>query len=85
MPMDSRSNSRRRLYPASKDLKRWIGCEPFFEPMGLVRQIVILTTQHRWSVGCGPGGVSYGKCADDFGLSSKIFCELLPGFPGEGY
>jgi len=34
--------------------------------MGLVRQIVILTTEHRWSVGGGPDGVSYGKCPDDF-------------------
>src|SRR5205823_5562459 len=31
-----------------------------------VRQVVILTIEHRWSVGCGSGGVPYRKCADDF-------------------
>jgi len=38
----------------------------FYDRMDLVRQIVILTIEHRWSVGCGPGGVPYRKCADDF-------------------
>jgi hypothetical protein len=34
--------------------------------MDLVRQMVILTIERRWSVGCGPHVVPYGKCADDF-------------------
>jgi hypothetical protein len=29
--------------------------------MDLVWQMVIQTIEHRWSVGCGPGGVPYGN------------------------
>jgi hypothetical protein len=50
--------------------------------MGLVRQIVILTTAHCWSV---LAMFLTENALMIFGLSSKIFCELLPGFPGEGY
>jgi len=53
--------------------------------MGLVRQIVILTTEHRWSVGAVLAVFLTENTLMIFGLSSKIFCELLPGFPGEGY
>ena len=50
----------------------------FFNRMGLVRQIVILTTEHRWSV----LAVFLSENAlMIFGLSSKIFANFFPDFP----
>jgi len=83
--MDSRSNSRRRLYRACKDLKRWIGCEPFFEPDGF--GAANGDPDHRASLVVGAVLAVFltENALMIFGLSSKNFCELLPGFPGEGY
>jgi len=74
-----------RIYRACKEWKNCTGRGQFYDRMDLVRQMVIVTIERRWSVGCGPRGVPYGKCADDFWIEQEIFCELLPGFPGEGY
>jgi len=38
----------------------------FCDRMDLVRQMMILTIEQDWLIGCGPGGSPYGKYADDF-------------------
>ena len=38
----------------------------FFERMDFVRQIVMLTIEHGWPIGYGPGGMPYDKCVHDF-------------------
>jgi hypothetical protein len=55
-----------RIYRACKEWKSWTGRGQFFGRMDLVRQMMILTVEHAWPVGCGPGGVPYGRWADDF-------------------
>ena len=66
-----------RIYRACKQWKNWTGRGQFFERMDLVWQIMTLTIEHSWPIGCGPGGVPYDKCGDDFlvvqpGLDGKI-------------
>ena len=55
-----------RIYRACKEWNSWTGRGQFFARMDLVRQMVILTVEHAWPIGCGPGGVPYGRWADDF-------------------
>jgi hypothetical protein len=38
----------------------------FLIGMDLVRQMMVLTVEHSWRIGCGPGGVAYGRWTDDF-------------------
>ena len=55
-----------RIYQACKEWKGWTGRRDFRERMDLVRQMIILTVEHSWPIGCGPGGVPYGGSADGF-------------------
>lgn len=57
-----------RIYSACREWKSWTGRGQFFERMDLVRRMMALTIEHGWSIGYGPGGVPYGKCADGFCL-----------------
>ncbi len=47
-----------RVHRACKEWKNWSGRKDFFERMDLVRRMIILTVEHRWQVGCGPGGIA---------------------------
>jgi hypothetical protein len=51
-----------RIYQACKKWKNWAGRGRFFERMGLVRRILVLTIQNDWAPGTGPGGLSYIDC-----------------------
>ena len=53
----------------------------FYDRMDFVPQTVVLSVEHRWSVGCGPGGAPYRKSLRIFGLSGKIFANFFPDFP----
>ena len=46
-----------RIYRACKEWNSWTGRGQFFARMDLVRQMVILTVEHAWPIGCGPDGV----------------------------
>ena len=54
-----------RIYRACKEWNSWTGRGQFFARMDLVRQMMFLTVEHAWPIGCGPGGVPYGRWADD--------------------
>lgn len=56
-----------RIYRACKEWKQWEGREGFFERVSLVRQMMILTIENEWEVGCGPFGLPYSTFKwDDF-------------------
>ena len=48
-----------RIYLACKEWKQWQGRKGFFERMSLVRQMMILTIENGWEIGCGPCGLPY--------------------------
>ena len=48
-----------RVYRACKEWKQWQGREGFFDRMSLVRQMMVLTIENGWDVGCGPCGLPY--------------------------
>ena len=55
-----------RIHRACKEWKNWTGRGQSCDRMDLVRQMMILTIEHDWLIGCGPGSSPYGKYADDF-------------------
>jgi hypothetical protein len=55
-----------RIYHACKEWKGWRGRKGFFERMDLVRRMMILTIEHGWTVGRGPGGVAFEECPQHF-------------------
>ena len=63
------------VYRACKEWKGWSGRGRFFERMELVRRVMISTIEYGWSVGCGPGGLPYEKCAGDFWVLSAVSSE----------
>ncbi len=54
-----------RIYRACKEWQNWSGREQFFQRMELVRRMLILTIEHGWEVGRGPGGASLGALPED--------------------
>jgi hypothetical protein len=53
-----------QIYRACKEWKEWTGRRDFFDRMELVRRMMVLSIENGWSVGCGPGGLSYRECGD---------------------
>ena len=66
-----------RIYRACKEWKSWAGRGEFFERMDLVQQMMTLTIEHSWPIGCGPGGVTYGSWADDFLLCQRAVDQKM--------
>jgi|GEM_PF-2153283 len=61
-----------RIYQACKEWKQWRGRKGFFERMHFVRTMMILTIEHGWEVGCGPGGVAYAELPKEWRDSSGV-------------
>ena len=49
-------------------LERLEGRGQFFERGDLVRRVMIATIEGGWVIGCGPAGLPYDQCDDDFYL-----------------
>jgi hypothetical protein len=54
-----------QIYRACKEWQNWSGRGQFFQRMELVRRMLILTIEHGWEVGCGPGGAAFGVLPED--------------------
>jgi hypothetical protein len=54
-----------KIYRACKELWQWQGRGQFFERMDLVRQMMLLTIENEWQVGCGPGGLPYSSFQEE--------------------
>jgi hypothetical protein len=66
------------IYRACKEWQRWQGRGRFFERMRLVRQMLFLTIEHGWPVGCGPVGLPYAALnEEDFWFGNGITAAHL--------
>ncbi|HYW98540.1 MAG TPA: hypothetical protein VE822_05470 [Candidatus Elarobacter sp.] len=54
-----------RIYRGCKEWKQWQGREKFFERMALARQIMLLTIENGWQIGCGPNGLPYSSFEEE--------------------
>jgi hypothetical protein len=67
-----------RIYRACKEWQNWKGRDGFFNRMGCVRRIVILTIENGWAAGLGPCGKPYSLCSErDFNVddSNRVDCD----------
>ena len=54
-----------RIYRACKEWKQWHGRDGFFERMDLTRQMMLLTIENGWQIGCGPNGLPYSSFEEE--------------------
>jgi hypothetical protein len=51
-----------RVYAACREWRNWTRRGNFFSRMETVRWLVMLTIEHSWTPGLGPGGLPYAEC-----------------------